>query len=102
MIEQPGNAVVGRVVGLLVQIAQSKARRLADAEGQGWGDAVAAIFRDVAPGDAAFVAHDIHPKRRAVAERLVVVRGQAAGSVGTEFKASGEQAVKFAAAWWPG
>ena len=50
-VEEPWNAVVGIVVGLLVEIAERKPRRRAETKRQRRRNAEAAILRDVAARD---------------------------------------------------
>ena len=59
---QPRNAVVRRVVRVLMEVAERRAGRGTDAERERGRDAKSAVLRNIAAGDVSFIAHHIHPK----------------------------------------
>src|ERR1700759_3496342 len=72
-IEEPGNTVVGIVVGLLVQIAEREPRRRAETERERRRNSEAPILRDISPRDSLIDAHQIETQRSLFADRLVDV-----------------------------
>ncbi len=95
LVEEPGNAVVGNVVRLLIEIAERKAGGGAQAEGEGGRHAVAAVEGDVAAGDSALGSHHVHAEGGALTQGgdgEVDVGGGAAGAIGAAIEGAGEGA----------
>ena len=67
-IEQPGDAVVGRVVGAFMQIAECEAGRRAQSESQRGSDAIAPALGDIPSRELRVVPHQVQPESRATSE----------------------------------
>ena len=104
LVEEPGNAVVGYVVRLLIEITERHAGGGSQTEGEGGRHAVAAVEGDVAAGDSTFGSHHVHAEGGAFTqggERHVDVGGGAAGSIGTAIEGAGEGCAAGWAFWSP-
>src|ERR1700743_2444043 len=67
-VEEPGNAVVGSVVGGLVEVAERNARGSVEPKRERRRNADATAFSNVAPGNAGIMCHQVQAEGRAAAE----------------------------------
>ncbi len=67
-LNSQGTAVIGIIVGILMEVAEGPSRRGSESERERRRDAEATIFGHIAPGDVAFIAHDVQAERGTFAE----------------------------------
>ncbi len=104
-IEVPGNAVVGNIIFVEMEIARGEPVRRAHSESERRRHTKTAILRNVAFGHIGFIAHQVESKCVSVvgiSKRLVDVSSEAPGEVGTEVALDDDESIGLRATCFPG